>query len=67
MKQIIILEDLRFDFTALELTKFIAYWEEYSKKSNDTIEIVKQIAKDVRMDADNVFIVILHLKRNGKI
>ncbi len=67
MKQIIILEDLRFDFTALELTKFIAYWKEYSKKSNDTIEIVKQIAKDVRMDADNVFIVILHLKRTGKI
>lgn len=67
MKQIIILEDLRFDFTALELTKFIAYWKEYSKKSNDTIEIIKQIAKDVRMDADNVFIVILHLKRTGKI
>lgn len=67
MKQIIILEDLRFDFTALELTKFIAYWKEYSKKSNDTIEIVKQIAKDVRMDVDNVFIVILHLKRIGKI
>lgn len=67
MKQIIILEDLRFDFTALELTKFIAYWKEYSKKSNDTIEIIKQIAKDVRMDVDNVFIVILHLKRTGKI
>lgn len=67
MKQIIILEDLRFDFTALELTKFITYWKEYSKNSDDTIEIVRQIARDVRMNVDNVFIVILHLKRTGKI
>lgn len=67
MKQIIILEGLRFDFTELELAKFITYWKEYSKNSDDTIEIVKQMAKDMRMDADNVFIVILHLKRTGKI
>lgn len=67
MKQTIILEDLRFDFTELELAKFITYWKEYSKNSDDTIEIVRQIARDVRMNVDNVFIVILHLKRVGKI
>ena len=67
MKQTIILEDLRFDFTELELAKFITYWKEYSKNSDDTIEIVRQIARDVRMNVDNVFIVILHLKRTGKI
>ncbi len=67
MKQIIILEDLRFDFTALELAKFIAYWNEYSKHTKNTTKIIKEIAKDVGLSVDNTFLVILHLKRTKKI
>ena len=63
----IILDDLRFDFTDTQLAKFITYWNEYRKHSDDTIGIVKQIAKDLRFSVDNTFLVILHLKRKGMI
>ena len=63
----IILDDLRFDFTDTQLAKFVIYWKEYEKRSTDTIEITKQIAKDFRMSVDNTFLVILHLKRKGMI
>ena len=63
----IILDDLRFDFTDTQLAKFVIYWKEYEKRSTDTIEITKQIAKDFRMSVDNTFLVILHLKREGMI
>jgi len=63
----IILEDLRFDFTDVELAKFVTYWNEYSKSQASTIEKVKQIAKDFNMSVDNTFIVILHLSRTGRI
>ena len=63
----IILDDLRFDFTDTQLAKFVIYWKEYEKRSTDTIEITKQIAKDLSMSVDNTFLVILHLKRKGLI
>ena len=63
----IILEDMKFDYTDTELARFITYWNEYSKRSNNTIEKVRQIAEDLRMDIDNAFLVILHLQREGKI
>ena len=63
----IILDDLRFDFTDTQLAKFVIYWKEYEKRSTDTIEITKQIAKDFSMSVDNTFLVILHLKRKGLI
>ena len=63
----IILDDLRFDFTDTQLAKFVVYWKEYEKRSTNTIEITKQIAKDFRMSVDNTFLVILHLKRKGLI
>ena len=63
----IILDDLRFDFTDTQLAKFVVYWKEYEKRSTDTIEITKQIAKDFSMSVDNTFLVILHLKRKGLI
>lgn len=63
----IILDDMRFDFTDVELAKFITYWNEYSKTSADTIEKTKQIAKDFKMTVDNTFLVILYLTRKGLI
>lgn len=63
----IILEDLTFDFTDYELAKFTTYWNEYSKHSNDTIEKVRQIARDLNLSIDNTFLVILHLQREEKI
>lgn len=62
-KRNIILEDLTFDFTDYELAKFTKYWNEYSKHSNNTIEKVRQISKDLKMSVDNTFLVILHLQR----
>lgn len=67
MKQIIILDDLRYDFTETELSTFVKYWNIYSEHSNNTIEKVRQIASDLRMTVDNTFLVILHLQRTGKI
>ena len=63
----IILEDLTFDFTDYELSKFTTYWNEYSKHSNNTIEKVRQISRDLNLSVDNTFLVILHLQREGKI
>lgn len=67
MERTIILDEMQFDFTETQLAKFIAYWNEYRKHSNNTVEIVKQIAKDLRFPVDNTFLVILHLKRKGMI
>ena len=67
MERIIILDELQFDFTEIQLAKFATYWNEYAKHTNNTIEIVKQVAKDVCMSVDNTFLVILHLKRKGLI
>ena len=67
MERTIILDEMQFDFTETQLAKFITYWNEYTKHSDDTIGIVKQIAKDMYFPVDNTFLVILHLKREGMI
>ena len=67
MERTIILDEMQFDFTETQLAKFITYWNEYTKNSDDTIGIVKQIAKDMYFPVDNTFLVILHLKREGMI
>lgn len=66
-KPIIILEDLRFDFTETQLARVAMYWNTYSETSSNTIEKVKQIAEDVQLSVDNTFLVILHLQREGRI
>lgn len=63
----IILDDMKFGFTEDELKKIVSYWNEYSKTKADTIEKTKRIAKDVGLNTDNTFLVILYLARTGRI
>ncbi len=69
MEQIIILDDeeLRFDYTDVEIAKFRMYWEEYSKHTKNTIVIVNQVAEDLNMSADNVFLLALDQMRKGRL
>ena len=69
MEQIIILDDeeLRFDYTDVEIAKFRTYWKEYSKHTKNTIVIVNQVAEDLNMSADNVFLLALDQMRKGRL
>lgn len=69
MEQIIILDDeeLRFDYTDVEIAKFRMYWKEYSKHTKKTIVIVNQVAEDLNMSADNVFLLALDQMRKGRL
>lgn len=69
MEQIIILDDeeLRFDYTDVEIAKFRMYWKEYSKHTKNTIVIVNQVAEDLNMSADNVFLLALDQMRKGRL
>jgi hypothetical protein len=43
------------------------YWKEYSKHSKNTIVIVNQVAEDLNMSADNVFLLALDQMRKGRL
>lgn len=66
-RKIIILDDMNFAYTAIEIAKFRMYWKAYSKHTSDTIQIVNQIAQDFNRDPDELFLLALDLKRKGKI
>ena len=69
MEQIIILDDeeLKFDYTNVEIAKFRTYWKEYRKYTKDTIVVVNQVAEDLNMSADNVFLLALDQIRKGRL
>lgn len=66
-KPTIILDGRKFDWLDSEIVTFLELWNEYTKSSNDTIEIVKQIAKDMKEDSDDLLLLALHLGREGKL
>jgi len=68
-EQTIILDDndLKFDYTDVEIAKFRTYWQAYRNYSDNTIEIINQLAKDLGMSADNVMLLALDQVRKGAI
>lgn len=66
-KPTIILDGRKFDWLDSEIKTFLDLWNEYTKSSYDTIEIVKQIAKDMKEDSDDLLLLALHLGREGKL
>lgn len=66
-RKVIILDDMNFAYTATEIAKFRIYWEEYSKHTENTTQIVNQIANDLGLEADEVLLLAVDQKRKGKI
>ena len=69
MGKTIILDDsdLKFDYKPIEIAKFRTYWNVYKKHTNNSLEIINQIAEDMNMHPDNIFLLALDQIRKGKI
>lgn len=63
----IILDGRKFDWLDSEIESFLEYWQAYSANSSNTIEIVNQIAKDMKQDSDDLLLLALHLAIKGRI
>lgn len=63
----IILDDLKFDYTDVELVKFRHLWNEYRINTDNSSEIINQLAEDLNMEADNVALLAMDQTRKGKI
>lgn len=63
----IILDDMKFGWKQSEISYFLKLWREYRKHSENVISIVKQIAKDMQEDSDDLLLLALHLGREGKL
>lgn len=59
--------DLQFAYTERELIRFRNIWCEYRKHSADPIAVINQIADDLQMTPDNVFLLALDQTRKGEI
>ena len=62
MEQVIILDGMKFDWFTDEIERFKQLWSVYSEHSNNTVEIIKQIASDMKQSADELFLLALDLK-----
>ena len=59
--------DLRFDYKETELIKFRNMWKEHREHTDDPLEIVNNLADELKTTPDNVFLLTLDQIRKGEI
>lgn len=68
-KRVIILtgNDLKFDYSMVEIIKFRRLWKAEKQKGHDNIKIINILSKALALSADSVALLALDQIRKGKI